>query len=62
MNRNEVDEWVGESEITDLFIRELVEFNFLGEQFNDERILFYNNFYFEKIWDYTVYLSIDFEL
>ena len=34
MNRNEVDEWVGESEITDLFIRELVEFNFLGEQFN----------------------------
>ena len=50
MNRNEVDEWVGESEITDLFIRELVEFNFLGEQFNH-----FN--YFKDGWENFSYIK-----
>ena len=33
MNINEVHEWVGESTITDLFIKELVEFDFLENNY-----------------------------
>ena len=50
MNINEVHEWVGESTITDLFIRELVEFDFLEEQFKH-----FN--YFKNGWEKFSYIK-----
>ena len=35
MNIKQVEEWVGESNITPLFTKELIEFNFIEDRFKD---------------------------